>query len=101
MASQNLYKFNTATTFSRLLAVVHRRFTQAWCALHGHLTLLHFQPYKLSLQCAQCGYESEGWEVGRPPVVRALTDNRAQAHGVRLETRRMLRAVPSDARMAS
>ena len=49
------------------------------CGMHGHLILLHFEPNKLSLQCALCGYASEGWEVGRPLVARRQVDNRALA----------------------
>lgn len=38
---------------------------RVWCGLRGHFVTLHFEPNKLSLACALCGYESEGWEVGR------------------------------------
>ena len=78
--------------------------------MHGHLIMLHFEPTRLSLQCALCGFQSEGWEVGRPPViVRRTLDNgsnriHAHAHQVRpAAERRGLRAVPSSrtARMAS
>ena len=67
--------------------------------MHGHLIILHFAPNKLSLQCGICGYESEGWEVGRPLVARRHADNLAHAHSrtgnVHTERRRALRAVPS------
>jgi hypothetical protein len=85
---------------SRLAAAVSRQIGRMWCAMHGHLILLHFEPHKLSLQCALCGYESEGWEVGRPAAPRR-PDTRIHAHAVHVERRRNLRAVPSGARMAS
>ena len=70
---------------------------ESWCGLQGHQILLHFEPNKLSLQCALCGYESEGWEVGRPMTARRLANN-PQA---RPERRRTLRPLPSNARLAS
>jgi hypothetical protein len=87
----------------RMLAAVGRKCARLWCGMHGHLILLHFEPTKLSLQCALCGYSSEGWDVGRPLVARRQVDNRAHSHShnVRTERRRHLRAVPSNARMAS
>lgn len=88
-------------SWSTVLRGVSRRCSRLWCGLHGHLTLLHFEPNKLSLQCALCGYESEGWDVGRSLVARRQADNRVNSHNVRTERRRTLRAVPSNARMAS
>jgi len=85
----------------RVLTAFSRQVSRMWCGVHGHLILLHFQPNKLSLQCALCGYETEGWEVGRPPVARRQADNRVHSHQVRTERRRTLRAVPTNARMAS
>jgi hypothetical protein len=86
---------------SRMLRAVGRQCARLWCGMHGHLILLHFAPNKLSLQCALCGYESEGWDVGRPLVARRKVENRVHSHNVRTERRRALRAVPSNARMAS
>jgi hypothetical protein len=86
---------------SLVMAAIPRQLARMWCGMHGHLILLHFEPNKLSLQCALCGYESEGWEVGRLPAPRRRVDNRVQSHHVHIERRRSLRAVPSGARMAS
>jgi hypothetical protein len=72
---------------------------RAWCGMHGHLIMLHFEPNKLSLQCALCGYKSEGWEVGRPMTARRQADNRQARPGP--ERRRALRPLPSSARLAS
>jgi hypothetical protein len=85
--------------FFRVLAAAQRLFARLWCGMHGHLILLHFEPNKLSLQCGLCGYESEGWEVGRPMTARRLADNRQARPGP--ERRRTLRPLPSSARLAS
>jgi hypothetical protein len=82
---------------SRVFAAIVRQAARLWCGLHGHLILLHFEPNKLSLQCGLCGYESEGWEVGRPMTARRQVNN-PQA---RPERRRTLRPLPSNARLAS
>jgi len=37
---------------------------QAVCGARGHAMHLGFRPHRLFLQCAQCGYESPGWEIG-------------------------------------
>ena len=42
-----------------LVTQVHR----AWCALRGHDLRLHFGPRRISLTCADCGWESPGWIV--------------------------------------
>jgi hypothetical protein len=92
---------------TRIMRAISRQFARVWCGMHGHLILLHFEPNKLSLQCALCGYQSEGWEVGRPLVARLDSDARGHghtfAHQARPERRRTLRAVTSTgaARMAS
>ena len=59
--------------------------------------MLHFEPNKLSLQCSLCGYETEGWEVGRPMTARRQANN-PQA---RPDRRRTLRPLPTNARLAS
>jgi hypothetical protein len=84
-------------SLTRILSVILRQFAQIWCGVQGHLILLHFEPNKLSLQCALCGYESEGWEVGRPMTARRQVNN-PQA---RPDRRRTLRPLPSNARLAS
>ena len=86
---------------ARMLSAASRQCARVWCGMHGHLILLHFEPNKLSLQCALCGYESEGWDVGRPLAARRKVENRVHSHKVRTERRHALRAVPSSARMAS
>ena len=88
-----------ANVFSAALRAVSQWCARLICGLQGHLILLHFEPNKLSLQCGVCGYESPGWEVGRPPAVRRAVHTRVQP--VRTDSRRSLRAVPSSARMAS
>ena len=42
-----------------LLTRVHR----GWCAMRGHEFLLHFAPRRVSLTCADCGWESPGWTL--------------------------------------
>ena len=106
MVSDNVHGLNStrrqaqpvaSNLISRMLSAITRQFMRLWCGLHGHLILLHFEPNKLSLQCALCGYESEGWEVGRPMTARRQVNN-PQA---RPERRRTLRPLPSSARLAS
>ena len=82
---------------SRVGAAVSRQAARLWCGLSGHLILMHFEPNKLSLQCALCGYKSEGWDVGRPMAARRQVNN-PQA---RPDRRRALRTLPSNARLAS
>jgi len=116
MVIDNIFGLNSATRepepvqpsfLSRFITGMSRQFARGWCGLHGHLILLHFEPNKLSLQCALCGYESEGWEVGRPLAARRASDARPHVHThprqVVAERRRNLRAVPSPgaARLAS
>jgi hypothetical protein len=48
------------------------------CAIRGHEDYLHFKPNRLSLLCADCGYESPGWTVeGRRS---AIVDRPAIVH---------------------
>ena len=91
MVIDNVFGLNSADATRRrrlsnvclaLSRVVHAARRASWCGMHGHLILLHFEPNKLSLQCGLCGYESEGWEVGRPmtsPAVRPTTVTRVRA----------------------
>ena len=83
--------------FVRFFSAITRQFARVWCGLHGHLIMLHFEPNKLSLQCSLCGYETEGWEVGRPMTARRQANN-PQA---RPDRRRTLRPLPTNARLAS
>jgi hypothetical protein len=106
MGTDNVFGLNSqtrrpepasASIISRACSAVGRLFARLWCGMHGHLILLHFEPNKLSLQCGLCGYESEGWEVGRPLVARRQADNRM----ARPDRRRTLRPLPTNARLAS
>lgn len=83
--------------FVRVFSAVTGQVARLWCGMHGHLIMLHFEPNKLSLQCSLCGYETEGWEVGRPMTARRQANN-PQA---RPDRRRTLRPLPSNARLAS
>jgi len=83
--------------FLRIFAGIARHIARIWCGLHGHLIMLHFEPNKLSLQCSFCGFETEGWEVGRPLMARRQANN-PQA---RPDRRRQLRPLPTNARLAS
>lgn len=105
MVIDNVFGINTARrvyagtpgAFARFFAAVARQLARFWCGLQGHLIMLHFEPNKLSLQCSLCGYETEGWEVGRPMTARRQANN-PQA---RPERRRTLRPLPTNARLAS
>lgn len=116
MVSDTVFGFNSAkqepvlsspSFLTRIIRAIGRQFARVWCGMHGHLILLHFEPNRLSLQCALCGYASEGWEVGQPLVARRASDTRGHghthAHQVRPERRSALHAVASRdaARMAS
>ena len=85
------------TPFLTRLSAFARQAARIWCGVHGHVKLLHFEPNKLSLQCSLCGYETEGWEVGRPMTARRQANN-PQA---RPDRRRTLRPLPTNARLAS
>jgi hypothetical protein len=87
----------TDNLFLSLFSSFARHAARMWCGVHGHLILLHFEPNKLSLQCSLCGYETEGWEVGRPMTARRQANN-PQA---RPDRRRTLRPLPTNARLAS
>ena len=87
----------TPSAFARFFASIARQLARLWCGMQGHLIMLHFEPNKLSLQCSLCGYETEGWEVGRPMTARRQANN-PQA---RPERRRTLRPLPTKARLAS
>lgn len=82
---------------SRLFDALMRQLSRIQCGIHGHVVMLRFEPERLSLQCSLCGYETEGWEVGRPMTARRPANN-PQA---RRERRRSLRPLPTKARLAS
>ena len=105
MVSDNVFGINNtrenedaaSSWFIRFFEVLVRQLARVWCGMHGHLIMLHFEPNKLSLHCSLCGYETEGWEVGRPMTARRQANN-PQA---RPERRRRLRPLPTSARLAS
>ena len=105
MAIDNTFSINTRrehsapNLFGRMFSAVGRHSARLWCGLHGHLIMLRFEPNRLSLQCSMCGYETEGWDVGRPMMARRQANN-PQA---RPERRRAMRplAAASNARLAS
>jgi hypothetical protein len=35
------------------------------CGMHGHELLLHFERTRVTLQCANCGYQTTGWNIDR------------------------------------
>ena len=76
-------------SFARACSGVSRQIARFWCGVHGHNVMLHFEPDRLSLQCSMCGYESEGWEVGRAVRARKVTEVR------------QIRPLTSGARLAS
>ena len=53
------------------------RVREAFCALHGHDNMLHFEHDRMFLKCSSCGHESPGWELNeRPPVVARAESKR-------------------------
>jgi hypothetical protein len=42
---------------------IANRVRQFFCGMHGHDSLLQFEPDRMSLRCASCGYESPGWAL--------------------------------------
>jgi hypothetical protein len=53
---------------------------QAFCGLHGHDTMLHFQQERMSLRCVSCGHETPGWELNEArPTVTMRGDSRHHA----------------------
>ena len=64
-----------------MVARLLERIRKMYCGMHGHDSLLHFEKDRMCLQCASCGYQSPGWEIGerRRPAVRARGDIRWRA----------------------
>jgi len=51
---------------------------QAYCGLHGHDSLMHFEKDRMFLLCASCGRETPGWELTVPrPLVSVRAERRA------------------------
>ena len=56
---------------------VFDRVREAFCALHGHDSLLNFKQDRMFLKCVSCGHESPGWELNEtPPTIVAHADPR-------------------------
>ena len=36
---------------------------QAFCGIHGHDTMLHYEQERMSLRCVSCGHETPGWSL--------------------------------------
>ena len=66
-------------------------FRQAYCGLHGHDNLMHFEKERMYLECVSCGHETPGWELTEPrPVVSARVEPRAMLHRPRLVSARRI-----------
>jgi hypothetical protein len=44
---------------------------QAYCGLHGHDTMLHFEKDRMFLQCVSCGHQTPGWDLDLDEIPRA------------------------------
>ena len=69
-----------------------KRAGQLRCGMTGHDVLLRYEPTRLSLQCATCGYESPGWDL---EPARALASRRALDAEPVLEPERGRRSRPA------
>ena len=53
---------------------------QAYCGLHGHDNMLHFERDRLLLQCVSCGHQTHGWDLNQArPAVAARAEVREDA----------------------
>jgi hypothetical protein len=55
------------------LGLAFQKLRHFLCGLHGHEPLLQFDRGRIFLQCASCGFESSGWEVGGEAQARRRT----------------------------
>jgi hypothetical protein len=56
------------------------RISQAFCAMRGHDSVLHFEGNRVMMRCTSCGHDSPGWEIsGRAPRQRFEGDRRRHA----------------------
>ena len=55
----------------------------AYCGLHGHDAMLHFEKDRMLLQCVSCGHRTPGWELNVNDMPRPA----AQEAMLREETR--------------
>jgi len=48
---------------------------QSFCGMHGHDSMVQFEPDHMFLRCASCGHESPGWALDKtPPIVKTRDD---------------------------
>jgi hypothetical protein len=52
------------TACHRIARRVGHRAHQAFCGIGGHDLMMHFEPTRLRLECATCGYQTPGWIIG-------------------------------------
>jgi hypothetical protein len=45
----------------RRLCAIERRIHRALCGLHGHDFLIRREPFRICLECPNCGYQTPGW----------------------------------------
>ena len=57
--------FFCAARAEEWLRSVVKRVYWGFCAMRGHDLRLRFEPRRLSLRCADCGWESPGWVLDR------------------------------------
>jgi hypothetical protein len=56
------------------------RFSQLFCGLRGHDSVLHFEGKRVNMRCTSCGHDTPGWDVsGRAPRQRYEGDARRHA----------------------
>jgi hypothetical protein len=60
---------------------------QQLCRLRGHAIFMHFEPHRLSLCCAWCGYQTPGWEING--ALRAASHRPSGAGNVGVTTSRV------------
>ena len=61
----------TETQEAGLVGRLAARFGQVLCGLHGHDSVLHFEPNRVMMRCTSCGHDTPGWEIsGQGPRKR-------------------------------
>jgi ribosomal protein L44E len=48
------------------MASAARRLHRIRCGLGGHEMMLHFEPARIALECANCGEQTQGWRIQAP-----------------------------------
>jgi hypothetical protein len=61
---------------------VFDRVRQAYCGLHGHDDLLHFEHARMYLRCVSCGHQTTGWEITETPPKPVVFATRQSQHGL-------------------